>query len=85
MDYWLGKLNRVLASGYKELRAMKDISWVEEENWDNFQEYEKKLNGIINKNQMILLCFYRSDTCNATNIMDTVTNHQVVLAKRRGK
>ena len=81
----IGKINHALASGYDGLRSSGDISWLKQVDWNNFIDYEEKVDSIIGNNQMITLCTYPLDKCNATEIIEVVVNHQFSLIKREGK
>jgi PAS domain S-box-containing protein len=53
--------------------------------WDDFVDYEKKVDSNIGKRQMISLCPYFLDMCSAADIIDVAFNHQFALIKREGK
>ena len=50
-----------------------------------FVDYEKKVDAIIDKHQVIALCPYYLDMCSTTEIIDVVSNHQFALIKKDGK
>ena len=85
VNSWVEKINQVLASGYDGLRATGDAIWLEKEGWDDFVEYEKKVDAIIDKHHVITLCPYYLDMCSTAEIIDVVSNHQFALIKREGK
>ena len=62
-----------------------DTTWLEKSGWNNFVNYEEDIDGIISNYQMIVLCTYSLDRCNAAEIIDVVINHQFALIKREGK
>ncbi len=82
---WNEKLNQALEKGYEGLRATGDTCWLEKEGWSDFVNYENKIDSVIEKHQMIVLCPYHLDMCNATEILDIALNHQFSLIKRAGK
>jgi len=82
---WVEKIHRVLASGYDGLRATGDTRWLEKEGWDDFVDYEKKVDALIDKNNVIALCPYSLDMCSEIEIIDVVSNHQFALIKRKEK
>ena len=82
---WVEKIYQVLARGYDGLRAAGDNCWLEKEGWDDFVDYEKKLDAIIDKHQVIALCPYYLDMCSIAEIIDVVSSHQFALIKRDGK
>ena len=64
---WSEKLNWALERGYEGLRAAGDTCWLEKEGWSDFVNYEKKIDSVIEKHQMIALCPYHLEMCNARN------------------
>ena len=84
LNGWVEKLNKALTNGYDGLRLGNSF-WLEKKDWNGFVEYGGKLDSIIGDYQMIALCTYSLDKCNATEIIETVINHQFALIKREGK
>ncbi len=85
VNSWVEKIDQVLASGYDGLRASGDNRWLEKEGWDDFVDYEKKVDAFIDKNRVIALCPYYLDICSTAEIIDIVSNHQFALVKKGGK
>ena len=85
LNGWVEKLNQALDNGYDGLRLSGNTSWLEKEDWDNFVDYEEEVDRVIGNYQMIALCTYCLDKCNAAEIIDVVVNHQFALIKREGK
>ncbi|AKB75173.1 sensory transduction histidine kinase [Methanosarcina lacustris Z-7289] len=82
---WSEKLNQALERGYEGLRATGDTSWLKNEGWSDVVNYENKIDSVIEKHQMIALCPYHLEMCNAAEIIDIAFNHQFSLIKRAGK
>ncbi len=85
LNGWVEKLNKALANGYDGLRLTGNTFWLEKEDWNDFVDYEKNVDSVIGNYQMIALCTYNLDRCNATEIIDIVINHQFALIKKKGK
>ncbi|MDY9927715.1 PAS domain S-box protein [Methanosarcina sp.] len=85
LNGWVEKLNNARANGYDGLRLSGNTFWLEKEDWNDFVEYEKKIDRVLGNYQMIALCTYCLDRCNATEIIDVVNNHQFALIKKDGK
>ena len=85
LNGWVEKLKKALANGYDGLRLTGNTFWLEKEDWNDFVDYEKKVDNVIGNYQMIALCTYNLDRCNATEIIDVVVNHQFALIKKKGK
>src|SRR5208283_906584 len=85
LNGWVEKLNKALANGYDGLRLTGNTFWLEKEDWNDFVYYEKEVDRVLGSYQMIALCTYNLDRCNATEIIDVVVNHQFALIKKNGK
>ncbi len=85
MNGWVEKLDKALADGYDGLRLTGNTFWLEKEDWNNFVDYEKKVDEVLGNYQMMALCTYNLDRCNATEVIDVVINHQFALIKKKGK
>ncbi len=85
LNGWGKKLDEALNNGYEGLRLTENIFHLEKKDWGNFADYEKKLDSIIGNYQMMFLCTYSLDRCNATEILDVVLNHRFALIKREGR
>ena len=85
LNGWVEKLNKALANGYDGLRLTGNTFWLEKEDWNDFIDYEKEVDRVLGNYQMIALCTYNLDRCNATEIIDVVINHQFALIKKNGK
>ena len=85
LNGWVEKLNKAQANGYDGLRLTGNTFWLEKEDWNDFIDYEKKVDRVIGNYQMIALCTYNLDRCNATEIIDVVVNHQFALIQKQGK
>lgn len=82
---WQEKLNQVLAEGYEGLRFNGNEAWLTETVWQDFQDYERELNGVIFQQRMIVCCTYPLATRKATEIFDVARSHEFSIARRRGK
>jgi PAS domain S-box-containing protein len=85
LNGWIEKLKKALANGYDGLRLTGNTFWLEKEDWNDFVDYEKDVDRVISNYQMMALCTYNLDRCNATEIIDVVVNHQFALIKKQGK
>mgnify|MGYP000936409278 CR=1 FL=1 len=85
LNGWVEELNQAQESGYKGMRFSWNTSWLKEEEWDNFVNFEKKADSVINNYHMITLCTYSLDAHDLTKTIDIVTNHQFTLVKKEGK
>jgi len=67
------------------MRSSGDTFWLEKKDWSNFVEYEEEIDSLIGNYQMLALCTYSLERCNAIEIIDVTTCHQFSLIKRKGK
>ncbi|HWR25727.1 MAG TPA: PAS domain S-box protein, partial [Methanosarcina sp.] len=85
LNCWLEKLDKALANGYDGLRLTESTFWLEKKDLNDFTDYAERLDSIIGNYQMMALCTYPLDRCNANEIIEVVINHQFALIKREGK
>ena len=85
VNSWVEKINQALARGYDGLRVAGDNRWLEKEGWNEFIDYENKVDVVLDKHHVIALCPYYLDMCSTVEIIDVVSSHQFALIKRDGK
>jgi PAS domain S-box-containing protein len=85
LDGWINKLNEALAKGYDGLRLTGNTFWLEKEDWNDFANYEKAVNSVIEQYKMIAICTYSLDKCQASEVIDVVSNHQFALIRKSGE
>jgi signal transduction histidine kinase/ActR/RegA family two-component response regulator len=81
---WLGKEAESKARGFNGLRISGDTFWLERSGWDDFMEYENKVNGAFAEYNLLALCTYHLDKCSADDVIDVCCQHQFALARRKG-
>jgi PAS domain S-box-containing protein len=82
---WVSKLEQALNKGYAGLRLTGNTFWLERNHWQDFTEYEARINDVIGKYRMLALCTYSLNKCDAAAVIDVVKNHQFALIKQQGK
>ncbi len=82
---WIDKLNQALSKGYDGIRVTGNTAWLEKREWAKFADYEEEVNNAIGKYQMLAICSYPLDKCEASELIDAVNNHQSVLVRQGGK
>jgi signal transduction histidine kinase len=80
----LENLAQALAKGYTGMRVNGNTSWLTEEDWRNFMDYERGLNELIANRKIIVLCTYPLRNARATALFDIAHTHQFAIAKRSG-
>ena len=58
LNGWVEKLNKALSNGYDGLRLTGNTFWPEKEDWNDFVNYEKKVDRVLGNYQMIALYTY---------------------------
>ena len=81
---WLGKIEAVRSRGLTGLRVNGNESWVDNDTWSDFIEYESELNDLVAGQQIIILCTYSITKFGAAEILDVARVHESVITKRRG-
>ncbi|HTY47955.1 MAG TPA: MEDS domain-containing protein [Methanomassiliicoccales archaeon] len=84
LDGWVTKLEESRKKGFEGLRLTGNTHWLEETQWNDFEQYEASVNSVIGKHRMIALCTYSIERCGANEILDVVANHQFALVRRHG-
>ncbi len=76
------KLNQALDKGYDGMRVTGNMAWVEKKDWRKFSDYEAEINRVIDKYRILSICTYFFDECEAGEVIDVVSSHQLALIKR---
>lgn len=81
---WMRRKEEAVSQGLTGFRLTGNTYFLEAKDWDDFAEYEHKVNGCFCNERVIALCSYCTLRCDAGNAMDVVQNHEFALARRRG-
>ena len=81
---WLDKLEQAIARGYEGMRFAANISWLEQQDWNRFAEYEGKLDEVFHQSHIIGVCAYALERCLAAGTLDVVGHHKFTLIRRDG-
>jgi PAS domain S-box-containing protein len=81
---WLAKIDVALTRGLKGVRVNGVESWVKNDTWKDFMEYESALNQAIAGHRILLICTYALKGFGAAEILDVARVHEAVIAKRQG-
>lgn len=84
MEAWMQKLDEALSRGFDGLRVNGNEAWLTEKDWDDFIDYECRLNGLIKDRKIIVMCTYPLENTKATDIFDAARTHQFSIARRFG-
>ena len=81
---WVDREIESKARGFSGLRLSGDTFWVDRSGWNDFMEYEQKVNNAFRRYNLVALCTYCMEKCSAEDVVDVCCHHQFALARRRG-
>ncbi|MBM1174325.1 sensor histidine kinase [Microvirga arabica] len=84
VSQWLGRAHAAVGEGYSGLRLTGNTFWLECDGFDEFADYENKVNREFSSQPILALCSYCLDRCRPTDVLEVVRNHQFALTRRRG-
>jgi PAS domain S-box-containing protein len=82
---WVRKEAWARRKGFDGLRLTGNTFWLEKKDWRSFSQYEATVNDVIGNYNMIGICSYSLDKCNANELLDVMNTHQFALIKYKGK
>ncbi len=82
---WVEKEKQALRNGFDGLRLTGNTFWLEKSDWKDFADYEAAVNSVIGQHRMIAVCSYCLDKCNASEVIDVVSNHQFAIIRQEGE
>lgn len=82
---WDVRLEQALANGFNGMRVNCIASWLNREIWKNFLDHEKEINEQLKNKQIIALCAYPLEMCDALDILDSVQIYDKAITMRHGK
>lgn len=85
LDGWVSRLEHAIEMGFEGLRLTGNTFWLEDKDWNSFNEYEKEVNNVIGNYKMLAICTYSIKKCSTSEIIDVVHSHQFAVIRRKGK
>lgn len=82
---WLDKLDAAVKRGLDGLRLAGDTSWLTDEEWDRFIQYEARLDPIVGSSRILAICTYSLRKCGMRKVFDAIANHDFALLKENGR
>src|SRR5688572_25529638 len=79
---WVRRLQTALDNGFEGMRMHGNKGWLEDDDWERFQEYEKRLGSGMKDHRIIMLCTYPLAKSDAATFLDVVHIHGRVVASR---
>lgn len=82
---WFEKLNIALAKGFRGMRVSGMKSWIGNEVWEDFMDYERELNSYLKGQKILVLCAYPFEKCNSHSILEVTQVHQASISTQLKK
>lgn len=84
VDQWLSRARAAVDEGYGGLRLTGNTFWLECDGFDEFADYESKVNAHFSSQPILALCSYCLGRCRPSDVLEVVRNHQFAISRRRG-
>jgi len=85
LESWARKEKQAIKEGFSGLRVSGDTSWLRQKDWANFIHYEKKVDKLIPKLKMSVLCTYPIDKVDISDILILSANHRFAFCNKNNK
>ena len=79
VDLWLEEERRALAAGYRGLRITGNVTFLRDEDWPLFMEYEALIDARLRSQRIVTLCTYQLGRCAPSDILDVMQRHSCTL------
>ncbi|MCB8819468.1 sensor histidine kinase [Microvirga rosea] len=84
VEQWLGRARTAVSEGYSGLRLTGNTFWLECDGFDEFADYEAKVNTRFSSQPILALCSYCLGRCRPSDVIEVVRNHQFAISRRQG-
>jgi PAS domain S-box-containing protein len=82
---WIHRLHDAQKRGFDGMRIHGNKGWLEDEDWESYQQYEKELSNSICNQNLIVLCTYPLAKVDASTFLDVAHLHGRVVSTRKGE
>lgn len=82
---WLDLLKSAIKSGYEGLRAVGDVTWLENNLFNIFADYEQQIDSIICDLPFLALCLYDNSNFDLFELADVINSHSLTIINEHGK
>lgn len=83
-DAFGDRLKNALAKGYDGMRVNGNETWLANDDWGDFMDFEHRLDTATKDLPVIVSCTYHLPNLSGSNLLDVAHSHDCMLAKRRG-
>jgi excisionase family DNA binding protein len=85
LRHWMAKLKLARAEGFEGIRFAGNMSWLTQETWTSFMEYETLLNRPALRSRSIVLCSYPLSKLSTPGLLDVTAHHHSILPTFSGR
>ncbi len=82
LDRFKRLLGEKRRKGFRTLRGVYDIGWLDGKDWEKFQGYEDSMDEWLEAAKMIGLCTYPIQQCSLTQTKDVLEHHDSVFLSK---
>jgi len=75
----LEREREAVAAGYRGVRTNGNCGWVGESHWDDFCDYETRVQEAIQDRKLICMCSFSHDGFSRTRLADVVERHDLIV------
>jgi GAF domain-containing protein len=72
-----------VAAGYKGVRTNGNCTWVEGRHWEDFSDYENRVQEAVPGRRLICMCSYGQDSHGGKNLFDVLAHHHLIVRNGR--
>lgn len=78
-DLWLAEEHSALNAGFSGLRVTGNVTFLTDETWDAFMDYEHAVGLAFRGRRIVALCTYAMQGCGVVGALDVVRRHNCAL------
>ena len=78
-DLWLAEEHSALTAGFTGLRVTGNVTFLTDETWDAFMEYEHAVGLAFRDRRIVALCTYAMQACGVVGALDVLRRHNCAL------
>lgn len=80
VQQWLAEEERAIAQGFNGLRITGNVTFLTDESWPEFMDYEKAIDDALNGRRIVALCTYRH-VVGPSKMLDIALRHDCALER----
>jgi hypothetical protein len=75
VQLWLDEEQRALAEGYAGLRITGNMTFLDQQSWESFMQYERAVSPSFYGRRIVALCSYSLENFSARQMVEVMRNH----------